>query len=126
MVGRLVTVRLAERPVVRGRPGAVADARGRWRRQRHGLHHAERGVRADVIVDGLATRAPGGGRFVSALPQRGRRVLDLPVRLVTGLSHFGRRVAVVAGTPGRVPRVVPVLFPVNNTVWHAINTGRIS
>jgi len=99
VVGRFVTVGLAQGPVVRGRP-----ASGRC-----GLHHAERGVRTHVVVDALSAAAhehlvPGIVPFTPL--QRRRRVLDLLVGLVTALP-LGRT---ARPPPPRVLR--PVFFPV--------------
>lgn len=106
VVGRLVTVGLTERPVVRRRPAAAG---------RRGLHHAERGVRTHVVVDAFARRA-----LIRSLhrgvpfPQRGRPVLNLLVHhLVTTSLPFGR--AVDARSAAAVPRVLrAILFPATN------------
>lgn len=108
VIGRLVTVGLTDRSVVRGCPAAG------WR----GLHHAERGVGTHVEVDVLActaTTTAGRVHFLRrSVPfsQRGRRVLDLLVHLVTGFS-LGRAAAaahVAANDAAAVPRVLRVVF----------------
>lgn len=67
VVGRLVTIGPAMRPVMGGRPAAVTDAVRR--RRRRGLHHAECGVWAHVIINGFTSRALfTGGPPAPALP----------------------------------------------------------
>lgn len=84
VVGRFVTISLTVRSVVRR---WCHPAAGRRRR----LHHAERGVRTYVVFDTLGTTHIAAHpvlRVFSTLPQRGRRVLDLPVCIVTRLSLY--------------------------------------
>jgi len=99
VVGRFVTISLAQGPVVRGRATSG----------RCGLHHAERGVRTHVVVDALPAAAHEHlvrGIVPFAPLQRGSRVLDLLVGLVTALP-LGRT---ARPPPPRVLR--PVSFPV--------------
>lgn len=107
MVGRFVTISLAQSPVVRGRPAA-----GRCR-----LHHAECCVRTHVVVDALATASQEHlvRGIVPFTPlQCGCRVLDLFVSLIAAFS-FGR----TARPPS--PRILcPVFFPVQTT--QTVNT----
>lgn len=79
MIGCLITIGLTQRSVVRGCPIT--------RRSRR-LHHAERGVRTHVVVYRFSTAAHTRHHLVRgivSLHQRGRRVFDLFVGLVTGL-----------------------------------------
>jgi len=116
VVGRFVTIGLAEGPVVRGRPAA-----GRCR-----LHHAESGVRTHVVVDALAAAHEHHlvRRIVPFAPlQRGRRrVLDLLVALVTALPL--RRTARPPPPPPRVLR--PVFFPVQTERAHVSANARVN
>jgi len=110
VVGRFVTICLAQGPVVCGRP-----ASGRCR-----LHHAESGVRTHVVVDALAASAAAHEHniFRGIIPfaplQCGRRVLDLLVGLVTALP-LGRT---ARPPPPRVLR--SVFFPVQTKCAGAV------
>jgi len=102
VVGRFVTISLAQSPVVRGRPVA-----GRCR-----LHHAERCVRTHVVVDALAT-ASQEHLVCGIVPftplKRGCRVLDLFVSLVAAFP-FGR-----TARPSSPRILCAVFFPVKPT-----------
>jgi len=105
--------------VVRGRHPA-----DRRRRRCRGLHHAERGVRAHVVVDAFAAAAAAANARarVSGIvshPQRGagRPVFDPFHRFVTGFPLDRISAAAAAATaapPPRVLRTVP--FPVRATI----------
>lgn len=108
-VWRLVTIGLAERPVMRGRHPATAT--GRWRGCCCGLHHAERGVRAHVVVHILVATARIRRHLVPGIvshPQRGERcrVFDPFVHLVTGFPFDRIAVAATVTPSSRVLRTV--------------------
>jgi len=111
-VGRLVTIGLAERPEMRGRYPAV----DRRRSSRRGLHHAERGVRAYVVVDAFVAAARAHlftARIVSH-SQRGtsRSVFDPFLGFVTAFP-LDRTTAAAATTAFASSTQVPraVIFP---------------
>jgi hypothetical protein len=117
VIGRLVTIGLAECPVVHGHFAAG----------RRGLHHAERGVRTHVEVDALAAAARVHFlRRGVPFPQRGRRVLYLLVHLVTGLPLGWAAAAAAcaaANDTATVPRVLrAILFPAITPEYSAMIT----